>query len=118
MSIKINEARLESKDNELIKTHSVIDKLKQEVLTVTVKESESKIAVRRMTMLEERVKEIKTLKLQAKEFQQKSQTTEVTLASKDVEFTVAYGIIDSFKKDILTLTDQLEAMKSLRHQRN
>ena len=118
MSIKINEARLESKDNELIKTYSVIEKLKQELLTVTVKENELKIAVGRTTMLEERVKGIKTLMLQAKEFQQKSQTTEVTLASKDVELTVAYGIIDGFKKDILTLTGQLEAMKSLRHQRN
>ena len=44
-SIQVNEARLASKDNELIKTHSVIYKLNTEVLTVTIKESELKTAV-------------------------------------------------------------------------
>ena len=37
---------------------------------------------------------------------------------KDNDLTIAYGIIDSFKQDIVTLTEQLETMKSLRHQRN
>ena len=115
-----------SKDNELIKTHSVIDKLNQEVLTVTCKESELKTAVERIRVSEEEdieppyelVKEIETLKLQVQQFTQKSQTTEITLASKDVELTIAYEVIDSFKQDILTLTDQLETIKNLQLQRN
>ena len=108
-----------SKDNEQIQTHSVIEKLKQKVLTVTVKESELKKTFERMNMLEERVKEKeKEMKLQAKELKQKSQTTEVTLVSEDVELTIAYGINDGFKKDILTLTNQLEAIMSTRLQRN
>ena len=117
-NLKINEARLASKDNELIKTHSVIDKLNQEVLAATIKESELKKVVERVRMLEELVKQINTLKLQVKQFKQKSGTTEATLASKDVELTIAYELIDSFKKDTLTLTDQLETVKSLRYQRN
>ena len=114
-NIKINEAILASKDNELIKTHSVIDKLNQEVSAATIKESELKKVVERVGMLEELVKQINTLKLQVKQFKQKSETTEATLASKDVELTIAYELIDSFKKDTLTLTDQLETVKSLRH---
>ena len=39
-------------DNELIKTHSVIDKLNQEVLAATIKESELKKVVERVGMLE------------------------------------------------------------------
>ena len=106
-NIKINEARLASKDNELIKTHSVIDKLNQEVLAATIKESELKKVVERVGMLEELVKQINTLKVQVKQFIHKSETTEATLASKDVELTIAYELIDSIKKDTLTLTDQL-----------
>ena len=30
---------------------------------------------------------------------------------------MAYDIIDSFKQDIMSLTDQLETLTSLRHQR-
>ena len=107
-----------SKDNELIKTHSVIDKLNQEVSAATIKESELKSVVERVGMLEELVKQINTLKLQVKQFKHKSGTTEATLASKDVELTIAYELNDSFKKDTLTLTDQLETVKSLRYQRN
>ena len=40
------------------------------------------------------------------------------MASKDLEFTIVYGVIDSLKQDILTLADQLESKKSLRLQRN
>ena len=58
------------------------------------------------------------MKLKVEELEHKVQTTDVTLASKDVELEMAYGIIDSFKLDILKLTDQLETMKSLRHQRH
>ena len=78
-NIKINEARLASKDNELIKTHSVIDKLNQEVSAATIKESELKKVVERVGMLEELVKQINTLKLQVKQFKQKSETTEHNL---------------------------------------
>ena len=70
-SIQINEARLASKDNELIKTHSVIDKLNKEELTVTIRESELKSAGRFGVLEEEDteppyklVKEIETFKLQ------------------------------------------------------
>jgi hypothetical protein len=49
---------------------------------------------------------------------QQVKATDVTLASKDVELTLAYEIIDNFKQDILTLTEQLETIKSLRHQRH
>ena len=62
--------------------------------------------------------EIETLKLQFENLRHKVQTTDVTLASKDNALTIAYGIIDTFKIDITTLTDQLETMKSLRHQRH
>ena len=62
--------------------------------------------------------EIETLKLQFENLRHKVQTTDITLASKDNELTIAYGVIDSFKIDILTLRDQLETMKSLRHQRH
>ena len=125
-NILINEARLASKDEELIKTHSVIDKLTQDVLSVEVKESELKQAADKKRVLEEEdiepphelVKEKETLKLKVEELEHKVQTTDVTLASKDVELEMAYGIIDSFKLDILKLTDQLETMKSLRHQRH
>jgi hypothetical protein len=54
---------LASKDNELIKTHSVIDKLNKEVLAATIKESELKKVVERVGMLEELVKQINTLKV-------------------------------------------------------
>ena len=81
-SIQINEARLASKDNELIITPSVIDKLNKEVLTVTIKENELKTAGKRFRVLEEddieppykHVKEIETFKLKVKQFTQKSQT--------------------------------------------
>ena len=124
--IHISEVRLKSKDDELIKTHSVIDKLNQDVMLVTVKENKLKQAAERIKVLEEEnIKqphelpgEIETLKLQFENLRHKVQTTDVTLASKDNELTIAYGIIDSFKIDILTLTDQLETMKSLRHQRH
>ena len=109
-NIKSNEGRLASKDNELIKNHSVIDKLNQDVSAATIKESELKKVVERVGMLEELVKQINTLKLQVKKFKQKSETTEATLASKDVELTIAYELINSFKKDTLTLTDQLETV--------
>ena len=62
--------------------------------------------------------EIETLKSQLENLRHKVQTTDETLANKDNELTIAYGIIDSFKIDINTLTDQLETMKSLRHQRH
>ena len=71
-----------------------------------------KKVVERVGMLEELVKQINTLKLQVKQFKHKSGTTEATLASKDVELTIAYELNDSFKKDTLTLTDQLETVKS------
>ena len=66
----------------------------------------------------ELVNQIKTLKLEVEEFKQKIQTTDEALVSKDVEVTLAYGVIDSFKQDITTLTDQLSTKMSLRYQRN
>ena len=64
----------------------------------------------------ELVKEIDTLKLEAEHFKQ--QVTKVKIDIKDNELAIAYGIIDNFKQDIVTLTKQLEILKSLRHQGN
>ena len=65
----------------------------------------------------ELIKEKESLKVQANQLKYQVETTNVTLASKDVELTMAYDTIDSFKQDIMSLTDQLETLKSLRHQR-
>ena len=61
--------------------------------------------------------ETESVKVQFEKFKCQVETNNVTLASKDVELTMAYDIIDSFKQDIMSLTDQLETLKSLRHQR-
>ena len=74
---------------------------------------ELKKVVERVGMLEERVKQQNTLKLQVKRLKQKSETTDTNLLSKDVELT----LLMNFKKDTLTLTVQLETRKSLRHQK-
>ena len=124
--IQINETRLTNKDDEILKTHAVIDKLNQDVLIGEVRESELKQAVERIRVFEEEaldpphelVKEKETLQLHVRNLKQQVKATDVTLASKDVELTMAYEIIDNFKQDILTLTEQLETMKSLRHQRH
>jgi hypothetical protein len=51
--IQINETRLTNKDDEMLKTHSVMDKLSQNVLIGEVRESELKQAVERITVFEE-----------------------------------------------------------------
>jgi chromosome segregation ATPase len=117
-NLQINETRLASKDDELIKTHSVIDKLNKDITTNKVKENELKQAVERVRALEEKCIEqpheifIKTesVKVQFEKLKCQVETTNVTLASKDVELTMAYDIIDSFKQDIKSLTDQLETI--------
>ena len=117
--------RLASKDDELIKTHSVIDELNKDVTSNKVKESELKQAVEKVRVLEEKdieqahelIKETESLKVQGNKFKYQVETTNVTLESKDVELTMAYDIIDSFKQDIMSLTDKLETLKSLQHQR-
>jgi hypothetical protein len=58
------------------------------------------------------------LKLEVEHFRQQSQGTQVKIYIKDNELTIDYGIIDNIKQDIVTLTEQLEILKSLRHQRN
>ena len=124
-SLQINETRLASKDDELIKTHSVIDKLNKDITSNKVKENELKQEVERVRVLEEKyieqshgiLIETESVKVQFEKLKCQVETTNVTLASKDVELTMAYDIIDSFKQDIMSLTDQLETLKSLRHQR-
>ena len=116
---------LASKDDELIKTHSVIDELNKDITSNKVKESELKQAVEKVRVLEEKdieqprelIKEAESLKVQVNKFKYQVETTNVTLASKDMELTMAYDIIDSSKRDIMSLTDKLETLKSLRHQR-
>ena len=39
---------------------------------------------------------------QVNKFKYQVETTNVTLASKDMELTMAYDIIDSFKRDIMS----------------
>ena len=114
-----------SKYDELMKTHSVIHGLNKDKTSNKVKESELKQAVEKVRVLEEKyieqahelIKETESLKVQVDKFKYQVETINVTLASKDVEFTMAYDIIDSFKQDIMSLTDQLETLTSLRHQR-
>ena len=73
--IEINNARLESKDNEIIKFHQVID---TKDMDVRLKEAELKAAFERIRVLEEEpieqpyelVKEIDTLKLEVEHFKQ------------------------------------------------
>ena len=109
-----------------MKTHAVIAKLNQDVVIGKVRESELKQAVETIRVFKEEaidpphqiVKEKETLQLHVRNLKQQVQATDVTLASKYAELTMAYGIIDSFKQDILTLTEQLETTKSLRHQRH
>ena len=121
--IEINNARLESKDNEIIKDHTVID---TKDMAIRLKEAELTAAFERIRVLEEEpieqpyelVKEIDTLKLEVEHFKQQSQVTQVKIDIKDSELKIAYGIIDKFKQDIVTLNEQLEILKSLRHQRN
>ena len=95
--INISEVRLKSEDDELIKTHSAIDKLNQDVMLVLVKENELKQAAERIKVLEEdNIKqphelpsEKETLKSQLDSLRHKAQTTDVTLARKDNELTIA-----------------------------
>ena len=97
--------------------------MNQDVLIGEVRESELKQAVERIRVLEEAdidppyelVKEKETLQWYVGKLNKQVQATDVTLASKDVELTMAYGIIEGFKEDILILTVQLETMKSLRY---
>ena len=122
----MRDLNLEGKDNELIKVHSVIDKLTQEVERNAFIESEHKTANERIKMLEERdleptkklANEIETLKSEIGKVKLQLQTNNVTLANKDKELTIAYGLVDSFKQDIVTLTDKVETLKSLRNLRN
>ena len=73
----INNARLESKDNEIIKVHQMFDTINIEV---KLKETELKEAIERIRVLEEEpieppyelVKEIDTLKLEVKNLNQQS----------------------------------------------
>ena len=100
--------------------------MNQDVLIGEVRESELKQAVERIRVLEEAdidppyelVKEKRNFTVACQKFEAASSSNRCDLASKDVELTMAYGIIDSFKQYILTLTEQLETMKSLRHQRH
>ena len=118
--IEINNARIESKDNEIIKDHQVIDTKDREF---RLKEAELTAAFERIRVLEEEpielpyelVKEIDTLKLEVEHFKQRLQVTQVKIYIKDDELTISYGIIDNFKQDMWTLTEQLEILKSLRH---
>ena len=104
----------------------MINKLNQDVLKVSFNESDLEKALERIRVLEEDnlkppfepVNQIDTLKLEVKKMKQKLKTTSEALVSKDVEVTLAYGVIDSFKQDITTLTDQISTMKSLGYQRN
>ena len=95
--IEINNARQESKDNEIIQDHQVIDRKDREF---RLKEAELTAAFERIRVLEE------------------EQVTQVKIDIKDNELTIAFGIIDNFKQYIVTLTEQLEILRSLRHQRN
>ena len=54
-NLQINEVRLASKDDELIKTHSVIDELNKDITSNKVKESELKQAVEKIRVSEEKV---------------------------------------------------------------
>ena len=122
----INGVRLAGKDNEIIKAHTVIDKLNQDLLKITLNKGALEKAIERIRVLEEDnselplelVHQMETLKLEVQEFKQKLQTTNEALVSKDIEVTLAYGVIDSFKQDKTSLTDQLATMKSLRYQKN
>ena len=95
--MEINNARLASKDNEIIKDHHVIDTKDKEF---RLKETELREAFERIRVLEEEpieppyelVKEVDTLKLEFENLRQQSQITQVNLDIKDKDLTMAYGI--------------------------
>ena len=104
-------ARLRSKDDELIKTYSEIDKLIKYITSVKVKENVLKQAGERVWVLEVEaiaqsngiVREKETLEVQIEQLKHKVDTSNVTLVSRDVELTMAYDIIDSLKQDSVVL---------------
>ena len=84
-----------------------------DLLIGEIRESALKQAFERMRVLEEEdidhlLNLLKKKKLYScmSEIWSSVQATDVTLASKDIELTMAYGIFDSFKQDILTKTSR------------